>query len=306
MKLHQLRDFIAVSEAGGVRAAARALGLSQPSVTKSVQQLESELNVSLFERSGKGLSLTPFGTALLARTQGVMNELHRAEDEIRQLRSQQHGRLSLAMGGLSLLNLLPGALATFRRRYPEVAIRVIERPHDQAILELRHGELDFAVLPHPAGPLSDEFMLEPLLDDRYAIIARRGHPLANAKSLEELLGASWLVTRQRGAKAREFEQYFVQQGLPVPHIGIQCESVIGVLVLLQQTDMLAVMPSRWLHTGIVRSVAQEIMVEQQSANISTTCIVRRAGLPLTPAADAFVAALVVEARSMQAGNEQGG
>src|SRR5690606_1482071 len=150
VKFHQIRDFLAVARNGSIRAASRELGIAQPSITKSIRQLEASLDVPLFERSSTGLSLTSFGETFYKRTRGAMNELTRARDEMKQMRDTHTGSVVFSMGGVSLLTLLPGAIKTFQRRYPKVAIRVVERASDQAFLELRNGELDFAVIVEPA------------------------------------------------------------------------------------------------------------------------------------------------------------
>jgi LysR family transcriptional regulator of abg operon len=298
IKLNQLRDVLAVARLGGIRPAARELGLAQPSLTKSIQQLEASLGVPLFERSGRGLRLTPYGEAFVERTRGAVSEIHRAEDEVRQMRDVHAGRLSFAMAGISMMNLLPGALQSFQRRHAGVQVRVVERPHDQAVPELRAGEIEFAVLPQPGEDLGDEFVVEPLLGDRYVVIARRGHPLAASASLQDLLGAGWIVTRQRGERAAQFEGLFLERGLAVPRVEIQCESVIGVLALLAGTDLLAVVPARWLQSDAVRHVCEAVPVPDLG-EARATCVVRRAAYPLTPAAAAFVAALEVEAGALQ-------
>src|SRR5690606_23486951 len=147
MKLHQLRDFVAVSHAGGIRAAARALGLTQPSLTKSIRQLDTSLGVPLLARTGRGLHRTQFGDALFARAGADLADRPRATAAIGQLGWIWQGRATTPMSGTSLLNLLPGALEVFRSRQPDVRVRIIGRQLDQALEEARGGVLDFAVLP---------------------------------------------------------------------------------------------------------------------------------------------------------------
>lgn len=296
MKLNQLRDFLAVAQHGGIRAAARELGLTQPSISKSIQQLEASLGVPLFDRTGRKLRLNRFGEAFLARTSGVVNQLRRAEDEIEQLRTESAGAVSLSMGGVSLLTLLPGALLRFRKRFTDASIRLVERTYEQAITDLRSGEIEFAVLPEPPEAIGSEFAMEILLRDRYVVVGRRGHPLAALRDLEGLLQASWIVTRQRGVRTAEFEQMFKRRGLPVPRVEIHCESLIAVLALLARTDLLAILPSRWLRVEPVGHVAQALPVDDLP-NANSICVLWRAANPLTPAAAAFVAALTVEANA---------
>src|SRR5258706_6503307 len=81
MRLKQIRDFVAVVESGGIRAAARKLGVSQPAITKSVRSLEGELHTRFLQRSSKGIVPTPSGRAFFARARVAHAELLKAEEE---------------------------------------------------------------------------------------------------------------------------------------------------------------------------------------------------------------------------------
>src|SRR3954471_20677338 len=97
MKLNQLRDALAVAEASSVRAAARSLGVAQSALTRSIQELERELGVPLFERQARGVSLTPMGALFVRRAQSVRNELRLAREEIDQARGHLHGRVRVCL-----------------------------------------------------------------------------------------------------------------------------------------------------------------------------------------------------------------
>src|SRR5262245_28896923 len=85
MTLSQIRDFIAVVESGGIRAAARKLGVSQPAITRSVRSLEAELRARLLRRTPTGVVPTQPGRALFARARAAQAELRKAEEEVDQL-----------------------------------------------------------------------------------------------------------------------------------------------------------------------------------------------------------------------------
>lgn len=295
MKLHQVRDFLAVARSGSLRAASRELDLSQPSISKSIQQLENTLGAPLFERSIKGVSLTPFGEVFLTRGRAALNELQRAKEEIHQLRGVGGGQVSVALTGIPLMTLLPAALGRFRRRFPNASVRVVERRHDATLADLREGTLDFAVMPLSTMP--EGLVTEVILRDQNVVIGRRGHPLRQVGSLRELLGASWVVTRRQGEQAAEFEANFQLQGLPAPKVEVHCESVVGVISLIVNSDLLGYLPRRWVTTGIGRDLLEEIPV---SAPIPATpiCLIRKAGMPLTPAAQAFANVMTAEAEAL--------
>ena len=299
MKLNQIRDFLAVAQAGGVRAAARELGLSQPAISKSLQQLEADLGAPLFERNTTGAALTAAGQAFLSRARAVTAELERARDEVAQIQCAAPGVVAVAMTGIPSMHLLPAALRRFRRRHPQAQVRVVERRYDATLQELREGLLDLAVMPQPAGAADRRLVIEPILHDVAVVIARRQHPLRRAELLEELLDAPWLVTRMRGDKAEEFENIFRRQKLRAPQTLLLCESVVGSLSLLAGSDLLAYLPSRWLGSVLTRSLLERIPVGQP-VEMVPSCIVRRADLPLTPAAEALADAIRTEAAALGA------
>lgn len=300
MKLHQIRDFLAVARSGSLRAASRELDLSQPSISKSIQQLESTLGAPLFERNIKGVSLTPFGEVFLTRGRAAINELQRAQEEIRQLRGIKGGEVSAAMTGIPLMTLLPAALSRFRRLFPDANVRVVERRHDTTLTDIREGTLDFAVM--PLSRLSDGLNAEVILRDQNVVIGRRGHPLRGVSTLRELLEASWVVTRRQGDQAAEFEANFLLQNLPAPKVAVHCESVVGVISLIANSDLLGYLPRRWLTASISRDLLEEIPA---GAPVEATpiCLVRKAGMPLTPAAHAFSNAITVEAEALAASDK---
>ena len=153
------------------------------------------------------------------------------------------------------------------------------------------------MLPDPPGALGDDVIASSLYVDRYTVIARKGHPMREARALADLLGEAWIATRQGPLRSAGFETQFRLQNLPVPRIAVQCESIAGVLALLEQSNYLAILPRRWLRPGFVHACTEEIRLDKPlQANHSF--IVRRADLPLSPAAAALVASLEIEASQL--------
>ena len=85
MKLNQLRNVGAIAEHGSLRGAARALGLAQPALTRSVQELEHELGTPLFERRKRGMTLTRAGEAFVRRANAILSDVRRAREEVEQI-----------------------------------------------------------------------------------------------------------------------------------------------------------------------------------------------------------------------------
>src|ERR1700680_3700202 len=110
MKLHQLRDLVAIAEHGSLRAAARHLGTAQPTLTRSLSELERELGAPLFERRSRGMVATPLGQAFVRRATRILNDIRRAKDEFEQLRDNAVGSVAIGLSIAAHLWLLPKVL----------------------------------------------------------------------------------------------------------------------------------------------------------------------------------------------------
>ncbi|MSQ20442.1 MAG: LysR family transcriptional regulator [Betaproteobacteria bacterium] len=122
MRLTQIRDFLAVVDAGSIRSAARKLGVSQPAISKSVRSLEAELQVELVQRMPHGIALTRSGRAFFARARVAQIELNKAVEEA----AQHDGEGSVAFGGgpMAAFLVVPEAVSRFRQQFPLAQVRV--------------------------------------------------------------------------------------------------------------------------------------------------------------------------------------
>ena len=285
MKLQQLRHLLAVTDAGSLRGAARALGVAQPAITRSIRDLERELGATLFERKARGVVPTGMGEVFVRRARAVESELDRARDELAQLQGRAHGRVSVALSLVAHLALLPRVLRAFRERYPEVRLEVTEGLYSGIGPRLADGAIDCYIGP-PPNPPQDGLLVEKLFDNTRVIVGRKGHPLAGAKSLRELAGADWLVTTVTQRTEDELLPLFEQKGLPPPRITMQSRSSMTALVSIAYTDVLAMLPVQWVESALLADAVQVIPVKEV-IQAPPICIVQRSGLPLTPAAEHF-------------------
>lgn len=284
MKLSQLRDVIAVAERGSLRGAARHLGLAQPAITRSIHEIERELGVALFERQSRGMVLTPMGELFVRRAHTVQGELRRARDEIDQLRGQTTGRVSVGLSTVSHLALLPRALDAFRARYPDVFLDLAEGLFPTMESALKDGNLDFYVGPLPETSLPKDFVVEKLFDNERVILARTGHPLAGARSLRDLVDAGWIATSITVQSDAELGPLFARHGLPAPRVQMQAHSALTMIVAAANSDLLTMLPQQWREFPWASALLQTIDVEE-ALPAPAMHIVRRARLPLTPAAE---------------------
>lgn len=285
MKINSIRDFLTVAERGSLRAAARQLGLAQPAMTRSIQELEKELGAVLFERRAKGVQLTPMGEVFLRRAQAVRSEFRRAQEEIDQLRGETHGHIRLGLSSVPHMALLPNALGPFRQRFPNVTLDITDSVLPRVELELTGGTMDFYI-----GPIHDDISsdlsVEKLFDNSRVILGRKGHPLAHARSLRELAGAEWVTTSVTHRAEDEISPIFKAYDLPAPRLLVRGQSALTFFFTVAHSDLLTMLPVQWTQVPLFRGFVQKIDVAESLA-APPICIVRRTGLPLTPAAEYF-------------------
>lgn len=286
MKLTHFRDVLAVAERGSVRAAARHLRVAQPTLTRSIHELERELGAVLFERGVRGATLTATGKRFVTRAHTVMTEIRRARDEISQSQGSARGTVTVGLSSVPHLALLPYALPFFRERYPDVHLDIRDGLFPALEAELRDGTIDCYIGPPPARLTAEGLNLEKLFDNTRVILARKGHPLAGAKSLRELVDAKWVTTSITYRSDEELGPLFAQCGLPAPRVVMQAHSALTFFVAVAFSDLLMMLPIQWTEFPLTRDVLQKIdVVEQLPA--PPIFIVRRSDIPMTPATSFF-------------------
>ena len=284
MKFSQMRDVVAIAERGSLRAAARHLSLAQPALTRSIHELERELDIPLFERRARGMILTPMGEAFVRRASAVLSEVRRARDEVEQLHGGTRGRVVAGLSLAAHVALLPAALKPFRARYPQVQLHLIEGWYPTLEAGLKDGSVDFYVGPQHERSPAPELTQELLFENTRIVIGRRGHPLAHARSLRDLADAEWTTTSVTFKAEEELRELFEQHGLPAPRLAVQSQSALTMMVALANSDLLTMVPVQWTQFTPLSHALAPIPVEEilPAPSIVT---VRRAGLPLTPAAE---------------------
>ncbi|MEC9363599.1 MAG: LysR family transcriptional regulator [Pseudomonadota bacterium] len=285
VKFSALRDFLAVVERGSVHAAARHQGGAQPTVSRNIRELERRLGVVLFERSAKGTQLTAMGKVFYARAKAAQAELVRAQEELDQLRGQTHGNVTVGLSTVAQFALLPDAVGPFREKYPGVRLNVLDALFPRIESDLRNGTIDCYVGPVPET-LGPDFRVEKLFENTRVIVARKGHPLARARSLRELVKAEWATTPLTPKADAELAPVFEHYKLPTPRSAMQLHSPLTTLVMIAKTDLLVLLPIQWVGSQLWTDDVQTIPVKEVLPGPAIG-IISRSALPLTPAAEYF-------------------
>ena len=177
IRLRHLQCFIAVAEQGNLRRAAQALAITQPAVTKTLNELEEVLGKRLFVRARGGTTLTADAEAFMPHVRASLHALGLAVDTVR----READTTPLRIGALpTTAALLPAVLATLRERWPQLDVRISTGRNAQLIAQLRAREVD-AVIGRLADPeLMSGLSFEHLYAEPVVIVVRPGHPLQRA------------------------------------------------------------------------------------------------------------------------------
>ncbi|MGI9246576.1 MAG: LysR family transcriptional regulator [Steroidobacteraceae bacterium] len=142
LELRLLRSFVTVDETGNVGRAAARLHISQPPLTRQIQQLERDLGVRLFERSARGVELTDAGTLFLEEARNLLLLAEQSKERVQRAGRGEMGRFDVAIFGSAIFDMIPQILLAFRRQNPQVNLVVHSMNRGEQIEALRQRRID--------------------------------------------------------------------------------------------------------------------------------------------------------------------
>ncbi|PQK93456.1 LysR family transcriptional regulator [Pantoea ananatis] len=190
--------FLAVAEEKHFGRAAKRLGMTQPPLTQQIQVLESSLKIQLFDRSRKGIQLTPAGQAILPAVKKFAEQVERLDMAIREAVAGHTGILTVGAISTAMLDVLPAYLEKMKKAVPELTISVKEIDSSEAIPLLQSGDIDLAFA-RLAGELGSDIESLPLASDNLVVALPYDHHLAgkNSVSLDALCDEEWVMFARR-------------------------------------------------------------------------------------------------------------
>lgn len=179
MRLEQLQQFIAVAQKGNFRKAGRELGISQPALTRSIQNLEQYFNVPLFDRLSSGVVLTEYGRTVMVWAEETINSSRNVKRYVDLLSSASTGTFVLGAGSYFMDNILAVALGKFLQRYPKLSIKVIRATGKNAENMLLNQEIDIFLGLIDGTLKTEDIFVKTFETGPIIIFCRKSHPLLN-------------------------------------------------------------------------------------------------------------------------------
>lgn len=288
MKLQHIRDVLAVAKFGSLRAAARHLGMVQPSISRSIQDIERELGAALFERLPRGVRLTPIGKAFVKRASIIDIELQRVRDDVDHLKLLSTGNVTIAFSLASSIALMPATLSPFYQRFPHANLTIVETLFRQIEDEVVDGKIDAYVGPlDPSVQTSASLVSEELFDIEMVIVAGKNHPAMQAKSIEALdsLQWSWLLPGP-GSEREKNTAWASPARLDHSKTILHMRSAFQIVLTLASSDFLAIVPRQWLEMPALAELIGPVPAAPRCGS-QPVCLVRQRNVPMTPMAEYF-------------------
>lgn len=221
VNLNDFELFVAISRAGSLTAAARAVHLTQPAVSKRLQELESQAGAPLFDRLPRGVRLTEAGRTLLPHAERILALTETAESELQALSGLQRGRLAIGASTTIGSYLVPGLFGRFRRRHPDVALTLEIANTAQIQSAVLDDRLDCGMTEGFVS--SDALEVEVFAEDDMLAIVAPGDPLLARDDLRtQDLAALPMLMREPGSGSRDVVEAALAKG------GLQIEPTMSL------------------------------------------------------------------------------
>ncbi len=202
LDLNLINVFLTVAECGSFSEAGRKMNLSQPAISQAIQNLERQFGVSLFVRQGRSIRLTETGQLLQGFGRELLASANRVEEMMNSLQGTVAGEMTIGCSTTSGKYLLPGLIARFRHRYPQLRINVLVSGRDAVIKRLISGEIPLGISSKVIEHGDLDYM--EFFKDDVILIAPSNHPWSKYRHIypDDLLEAP-IILREENAGTRE-------------------------------------------------------------------------------------------------------
>ncbi|PKH26750.1 LysR family transcriptional regulator [Enterobacterales bacterium CwR94] len=244
IRLRHLHTFVAVAQQGTLGRAAETLNLSQPALSKTLNELESLAGARLFERGRLGAQLTSLGEQFLTHAVKVLDALNHAGQSFSSLQNQAPVVLRLGVLPTVALGMLPSILDRYHQQQPQATVQVATLHNNVLIAGLKAGEFDVGI-----GRMSDMEMMhglsyELLFLESLCLVVRPDHPLMSDNvTLSKALSWPVVIQPEGTAPRRIAQEMLAEQGCQLPDTVIETSSTTLARQLAMRYDYVWFVPS---------------------------------------------------------------
>lgn len=277
-----MRSLLCVADAGTITEAADRLGVTQPALTRRIQQLEEHLGVTLLSRSRSGVTLTSIGELVVPEARALVARYDHLRAQVAAFARLEGGTVRIGGGATAVSFVLPGAIAAFQAEHPLVRFEVREAGSREIAEHVVDGrlELGLVTLPVPARELD----IHPLLEDEVVLVCRHDHPLAHRRRLDvaQLAGLG-VVGFEAGSAIRQLIDAALHAAGVEMNVVMELRSIPAIVRMVVTTGNLGFVSRLGVEPdGEVRALpVRGLDIRRRLA------VVARRGAALSPAAASF-------------------
>ena len=210
--LRQLRVFRAVALERNFSRAGDHVGLTQPAVSRSVGELESQLGLKLIDRTTREVALTEAGQSLAARLDRLLDELDQTLQDVGGMAQARRGKVRVASSPTLSANLMPACIAALAQAEPDIQLVLLDRIQQDVLGSVHAGEVDFGVVIEPSA--TDDLHCESIMRDPFVLVAPVGHPLTRSGAVpwQALDGQALVLLDHASGSRRLIDAALAQHG----------------------------------------------------------------------------------------------
>lgn len=283
-----MRSLLAVADEGALTAAADRIGLSQPALTRRMQQLEEYFGCDLFIRSRKGVELSEIGLLVANEARVLVNRFDTLRQQVQAHLNLDAGIVRIGGGATAVSFLLPKAIAGFQTAHPEIRFHLKEAGSREIANDVASGQLELGVVTLPIQ--SAELSVSRLMIDRVVLVARNDHPLVSNQPIQnptQALSDQAYVGFEAGSAIRGIIDAALRTNGIQMNVVMELRSIPAILRMVATTGYLAFVSQASLEgqAEVAEIGVRGLTIERELG------IVARRDIPLSPAAGKFAQTL---------------
>jgi DNA-binding transcriptional LysR family regulator len=287
MDLTLVRSFLAVAEIGGITEAAERIGITQPALSRRIQQFEEHLGVELLVRGRRGAVLTEIGRLVQSEAQGIVARYEQMREMVSSQQRLEGGTVRIGGGATAVSFILPEAIAEFQAAHPQVRFHMREAGSSEIADDVVAGHLELGVVTLPVR--DRELAVTPLTNDRIVLVARQDHPLARRRRVRIVdLADQAFVAFEAGSALRQIIDAKLRDAGVEVNVVMELRSIPAILRMVSTTGNLAFVSQLGMkqENDVIAVAVQGLRIERRLA------IIARRGVALSTAAAAFTKRLL--------------
>ena len=300
LTIRQLTLLVRLDDERSLVRAAATSGLTQPAASKLLREIETTLDVKLFDRHARGMTPTCYGEILVRHARLALSELGLARDEIVALKSGLSGKAAIGTVLSPGTNLVPTAVVRMKQEYPGILASIEIGPSKELVRKLLQGDLDMVVGRVLDCPRADDLVYEPLAtDEPHSAIASAQHPLTARKDvqLEDLIEQPWILPPAESLVRDKLTDMFVRHGLSQPANIIETDCLPAITSLLRHGNMVVALPEEAVHSCCKAGVLT-VLISNLPLGVGAFGLITRRHHRLSPGAQVMLHTLREEAAQM--------